>query len=279
MYLIGDVQGCHSALQRLLHAVGFSPSRDTVYLLGDLVNRGPQSRATLDTVMALGDAARSILGNHDLHLIATHLGMRPPGKHDTLAEVLAHPKVDAYIDWLRQQPLVRHEHGVLMVHAGLWPTWTPDDAVTYAQEVSNALKQSGWRYVFASMYGNLPQRWHDDLSGDDRLRALINICTRMRYLKADGTLDFKTTAAPDQAPCGLVPWYAWPQRATRDVPVAIGHWSTLGGPDSAAQAHGVWALDSGCVWGGALTALRFTEGFAHTEWIQVHCEAAQRPGD
>ncbi len=279
LYLIGDLQGCHSALQRLLQAVGFSPSRDTVYLLGDLVNRGPQSLATLDAVMALGDAARSILGNHDLHLMATHLHVRPPAKQDTIADILAHPQVDGYIDWLRHQPLVRHAHGVLMVHAGLWPSWTADKAVLYAQEATTALQSSGWRSVFYSMYGNHPERWSDGLTGDDRLRAIINICTRMRYLRADGTLDLKTTAAPAQAPAGLVPWYAWPDRATAHQPVAIGHWSTLGGPGSPAQAHKVWALDSGCVWGGALTALRFTEGFVHTEWVQVQCEAAQGVGD
>jgi bis(5'-nucleosyl)-tetraphosphatase (symmetrical) len=273
VYLIGDVQGCCGALQRLLDAIGFSPSRDRIIVLGDLVNRGPDSLGTLRLLRDLGDAATCLLGNHDLHLLAVAHGIRKVHRSDTLTDILDATDRDAWIDWLRNRRMALHQHGWLMVHAGVPPPWTLQTTLLLAAEVEQQLRGPDLHAFLAVMYGNQPDRWSDSLVGPDRLRFAINALTRTRFVSADGALDFDTKEGAGSAPPGLVPWFEHPERRTTGVPMAFGHWSTLGlihRPD-------LLALDTGCVWGGRLSAARLgPEGRA--EIIQVDCEQAQRPG-
>ncbi|MFN3302496.1 MAG: symmetrical bis(5'-nucleosyl)-tetraphosphatase [Roseateles sp.] len=271
-YLIGDVQGCCDALQRLLRRLDFSPSRDRLWLLGDLVNRGPASLATLRTLQGLGDAATCLLGNHDLHLLAAHHGVRRPHPGDTLDDILAAPDRAELMDWLRQQRMAVFDAGWLMVHAGVPPQWSRDDTLALAGEVEAVLRSPDLPAFLHAMYGNEPARWQPDLRGDDRLRFTVNALTRLRFCSADGTLDFKTKDGAAAAAPGFMPWFDVPGRYTAGVPIAFGHWSTLGLLDR----PDLLALDTGCVWGGQLTAAR-VDG-ARREIIQVACEQAQRPG-
>jgi len=273
VYLIGDVQGCCGALQRLLDTIGFSPSRDHVIVLGDLVNRGPDSLGTLRLLRDLGEAATCLLGNHDLHLLAVAHGIRKAHRSDTVSEILDAPDREAWIDWLRHRRMALHEHGWLMVHAGVPPPWTLQTTLQLAAEVEQQLRGPDLHGFLAVMYGNQPDRWSDTLVGPDRLRFAVNALTRARFVAADGTLDFETKEGAGGAPPGLVPWFEHPKRRTAGVPMAFGHWSTLGlihRPD-------LLALDTGCVWGGRLSAARLVPG-GRSEIIQVDCEQAQRPG-
>jgi len=274
LYLIGDLQGCHDALDRLLVDIDFSPSRDTAYFLGDLVNRGPDSAAVLRRLMGYGDAARCLLGNHDLHLLAVAQGVRRPGKRDTLQPVLQAPDRPALLDWLRQQRMACWAHGVLMVHAGVLPSWTAEQTVQLAAEVESVLRGPDLGAFLTQMYGNTPNAWHPQLAGDDRLRVIVNALTRLRYCTAQGEMEFDTSSGP--APEGHLPWFDVPGRQTAAVSVAFGHWSTLG------WLHGrddVYSLDSGCVWGGQLSALRLGEQGAPHTLVQVACPQAQPPGE
>lgn len=275
LYLIGDVQGCDAALGRLLEKIDFSPSRDRLVLLGDLVNRGPQSLAVLRRVMALGDAAACLLGNHDLHLLAISQGVRPPHRSDTLGDILQAPDRAALLDWLRQRPLALRERGVLMVHAGLLPQWTAAQVLELAGEVEAVLRSADWGAFMQQMYGNQPDEWHDGLQGADRWRVIVNALTRLRFCTPDGRMDFVTTSyAPGSAPPGYLPWFEVPGRRTAADVVAFGHWSTLGWlgrPD-------LISLDTGCVWGGALSAARLGDDVRERELIQVRCPQAQAPG-
>lgn len=271
-YLLGDLQGCCDALDRLLADIGFSPSRDHLYALGDLVNRGPASLQTLRRLRGLGDAATCLLGNHDLHLLAVAHGIRKPHKSDTVAQVLDAPDAAAWLDWLRHRPLAVHELGWLMVHAGVPPQWSLTTTLSLAAEVEHQLRGPDLRGFLQTMYGNEPAKWDDALQGPARWRFAINALTRMRFCKPDGALDFDTKEAADAAPPGCTPWFDFPGRLTAGVPIAFGHWSTLGllnRPD-------LLALDTGCVWGGQLTAVRIDGG--SREVIQVSCEQAQVPG-
>ncbi|MDF1485433.1 symmetrical bis(5'-nucleosyl)-tetraphosphatase [Ramlibacter sp. H39-3-26] len=278
MYCIGDVQGCDGALQRLLDKVAFSPSRDTLYLLGDLVNRGPASAAVLRRCMALGDAAHPVLGNHDLHLLAVAHGVRKPGRLDTLAGILEATDRPALLDWLRRQPLARTmawgDDSLLMVHAGVLPQWTASEALALAAEVEAELRGDGIGAFLRYMYGNQPDRWSDGLRGHDRLRVVVNALTRLRFCTPGGAMDFSSTDASDQPPAGCLPWFDVPGRRTAGVTVAFGHWSTLGHVDR----PNLIATDTGCVWGGCLSAVRLGASTADREWFQVRCERAQAPG-
>lgn len=274
LYCIGDVQGCDEALGRLLDAVDFSPSRDTLFVLGDLVNRGPQSLQVLRRLRALDGAARCLLGNHDLHALAVARGVRRPSRSDTLTDLLAAPEREALLDWLRQQPLAMHAGGVLMVHAGVLPAWSVAQTLALAAEVSDALRGPDLSAFLVDMYGNQPDRWDDALCGTARLRVITNALTRLRFCSAEGVMEFDSKDGADAAPPGFMPWFDVPQRATRRAQIAFGHWSTLGW----LGRRDVFALDSGCVWGGALTALRLGATAAAHERIRVPCVQAQRPG-
>jgi bis(5'-nucleosyl)-tetraphosphatase (symmetrical) len=271
-YLIGDLQGCCDALERLLQRLDFSPSRDRLWLLGDLVNRGPASLATLRRLQGMGSAATCLLGNHDLHLLAVAHGVRPAHRSDTLQPLLQAPDRDTLLDWLRQQRLAVFEAGWLMVHAGVVPQWSRDDTLAAAAEVEAVLRGPALPDFLRAMYGNEPARWSADLAGHDRLRFTVNVLTRLRFCAADGTMDFKTKDGAAAAPAGFLPWFDVPGRRTADTPVAFGHWSTLG----LLNQPMLLGLDTGCIWGGQLTAAR-VDGTAR-EIIQVDCEQAQRPG-
>ena len=278
LYCIGDVQGCDAALQRLLDLVGFSPSRDTAYLLGDLVNRGPDSAAVLRRCMAHEGALRCLLGNHDLHLLATAHGARKPSRRDTLAAVLQADDRDGLLGWLRRQPLaIAHEHGgetLLMLHAGALPAWTAADLLRLADEVHAVLRGDALPAFLHQMYGNQPDHWQETLTGTDRLRVIVNALTRLRFCSPDGVMDFESTENAGSAPPGLMPWFDVPGRRTAGTLLAFGHWSTLGymsRPD-------LLSLDTGCVWGGQLSAVRFGATLAERELLQVQCPQAQAPG-
>lgn len=278
LYCAGDIQGCAHALEQLLALIDFSPSRDTLYLLGDLVNRGPDSTAVLRRCMEFEGSVRVILGNHDLHLLAVAHGARAPSRRDTLDDLLAHPRRDAMLHWLRQQPLARQVHhgggALLLVHAGVLPPWTPTQVLHLANEVQAALSSAEGPDFLQRMYGNLPNAWRDDLEGADRLRVIVNALTRLRFCSARGEMDFASSESAATPPAGLMPWFEAPSRQTQGHLIAFGHWSTLGWmnrPD-------LLALDTGCVWGGSLSAVRFGPTLAEREHLQVRCAQAQQPG-
>ena len=271
-YLIGDVQGCCDALERLLAQIDFSPSRDRIHVLGDLVNRGPQSLATLRLLRGFGDAAVCLLGNHDLHLLAVAHGGRKLSRSDTLNDVLNAPDRNEWIEWLRHRPMALMDQGWLMVHAGVLPQWDAATTLALAREVEAVLRSPDVGEFLGVMYGNEPLRWAPELSGDRRLRLIVNVLTRIRFCTADGTLDLATKEGAGGAPPGHFAWFDVPGRCTAGTPVAFGHWSTLG----LVNRPDLLALDTGCVWGGQLTAVRIDGG--HRDMTQVACEQAQVPG-
>jgi bis(5'-nucleosyl)-tetraphosphatase (symmetrical) len=277
---IGDIQGCHDCLTALLAQIDApspasprtpaSPGRpERLWLTGDLVNRGPASLATLRWAHAHRDRLVTVLGNHDLHLLAVHAGIRPAHRSDTLDEILRAPDRDLLLDWLRGQPLAHLEDGHLMVHAGVLPGWSAARTVALADEVRTVLSGPGWRDFLASMYGNYPLAWDDALRGADRLRVIVNALTRLRFCTDAGHMEFATKDGAGSAPPGYRPWFEVPGRASADVTIVFGHWSTLGFVDR----PGLLGLDTGCVWGGALTAVRL----ATRERLQVGCPRAADP--
>lgn len=271
-YLVGDLQGCCDAFDRLLAEIGFSASRDHLVVVGDLVNRGPDSLGTLKRLRALGDAVTCLLGNHDLHLLAVAHGVRKPRKDDTLDDVLGSKKRDEWIDWLRQRRMAHRLDGWLLVHAGVVPQWDAAKALALAAEIEALLRGPDLPQMLQQMYGNEPAAWHEDLQGADRWRFVINVLTRIRFCTPDGRLDLKIKEGADAAPPGYQPWFNIAGRRTEGTPVAFGHWSTLGRVDR----PDLLALDTGCVWGGKLSAVRIDGG--RREWVQVKCAQAQRPG-
>lgn len=280
MYLIGDLQGCQAPFQRLLQKIDFSPSRDTVCLLGDLVNRGPDSLGVLRSVAALGDAAQCLLGNHDLHLLALWQGVRPPGRKDTLQGVLQAPAREALLDWLRHRPMALERHGWLMVHAGALPQWSTAQTMALAAEVEQALRGPDPKGFLGAMYGNTPAQWNNGLTGADRLRVIVNALTRLRFCTPEGLMDFTCSDGAGHAPKGFMPWFDVPGRATEGTPMAFGHWSTLAaeGSTHTGLRHNALPLDTGCVWGGCLTAARLGAVPGEFELVTVECERAQEPG-
>jgi len=273
-FAIGDVQGCLDGLLSLVDRIDRRETSGTparLWLVGDLVNRGPQSLATLRWAIANEHRITAVLGNHDLHLLAVAAGIRPLHRSDTLAEILAAPDVAELLDWVRRRPLAHLENGHLMVHAGVLPQWSAQRTLELAAEVQQVLAGPRWTDFLRVMYGNEPARWDDRLSGADRLRVIVNSLTRLRFCTPQGTMDFKAKQGADSPPAGHLPWFDVPGRASTDVTVVFGHWSTLG----LVMRPNLLALDTGCVWGGALTAVRL----ADRSIAQVRCGQAVRPGD
>lgn len=275
VFAIGDVQGCYDDLQRLLQRLNFEPEEDQLWFTGDLVNRGPKSLETLRFVRELDDNAISVLGNHDLHLIAVAEGFQQLKPKDTLQPILDAPDAAELLEWLRLRPLLHFDNqlGYLLVHAGLAPEWDLKKSLACAREVETVLRGDGYRELLEHMYGNEPARWRDTLEGHARLRYIINACTRIRYCRADGALDLQHKGAPGTQPGELQPWFRMPQRKNADIDIVFGHWSTLGDP----QTPRVWALDAGCLWGGKLTALRL-DG-EESLWTTVGCRGERQPGN
>lgn len=269
IWAVGDLQGCCSAFDALLQHPSVAADTDaTFWLAGDLVNRGPQSLGALRRVIALGERAVCVLGNHDLHLLAAAAGERKLRRSDTLAEILDAPDAQDIIDWVRHRPLAHAAEGHLMVHAGVLPGWKVDDVMARAAEVEAVLRGPDWKRFMASMYGDEPAAWRNGLRGADRLRVIVNALTRLRFCSAKGVMEFETKSEADNAPAGFMPWFEVPGRRTAGTPIVFGHWSTLG----LKLTRDLLALDTGCVWGGQLTAVRLQD----RALAQIDC--AEMPG-
>lgn len=250
-YAIGDIQGCYHAFQALLKRIEFNLEADTLWLVGDIVNRGSGSLEVLRWCYRHQDNINMVLGNHDLHAIAIAHGIRKSNRSDTLQPIFDAPDADALLTWLRHQPLMVANSDYVMVHAGLLPQWQVSEALAYAKEVEAALQSDAYVDFLANMYGNSPNVWQDELTGYDRLRAITNAMTRMRVCTHDGALDFDFKGQLGDVPKGLVPWFDLPNRASKHQQMIVGHWSALG----LYQREHVYALDTGCLWGGQLTAM------------------------
>ena len=274
VYAIGDVQGCHDELRRLLDLLRFDPARDRLWLTGDLVNRGPDSLGVLRTVRGLGAAATVVLGNHDLHLLALDAGVRPPRSGDaSLLPVLAAPDSGELLDWLASRPLLHRDPGLgwTLLHAGLPPQWNLSTAAACAREVEQALAADRVAFL-KNMYGNDPDRWSDDLPAKRRRRFAVNCLTRLRFVDRDGRLLLQLKGTPDTTPPGAIPWFRHPDRASAGQRIVFGHWSALG----YLREAGVLALDTGCVWGGSLCAARLD---ADLPPVFLPCRGSLRPGE
>jgi bis(5'-nucleosyl)-tetraphosphatase (symmetrical) len=272
LFAIGDIQGCAAAFDALLRKIAFRPSRDRLWLVGDLVNRGPDSLGVVRRVMGLGRSVQCVLGNHDLHLLATVAGRRELSPADTFGDVLEAPDLEAIVDWLRHRPLLHYDGGAkrLLVHAGIPPPWTVSVARTQARDVEALLRGRKWRYALREMYGGEPSAWSRKLQAVDRRRYTINALTRMRYCDRRGRIDLSYSGAPGTQPKGLIPWFDVPERRAVNTHVVFGHWAALG----LLRRRDVTALDTGCVWGNYLTAVRLDRpGRA----VQVHAAAGKRP--
>jgi bis(5'-nucleosyl)-tetraphosphatase (symmetrical) len=255
LYAIGDVQGCHAELCELLALIGFSPRNDRLWLVGDLVNRGDGSLAVLREVMALGDAAVTVLGNHDFHLLRIAAGHGKAHRGDTLEEILTAPDRAKLIDWLLHRPLAVVEEQRLLVHAGVLPQWTAATARMLSREVEAALAGARAGEFLAQLYGNEPRAWRDDLDGYDRLRVIVNVFARLRYCTAEGEMEFHEKRGVAFTPAGTRAWFLHPERRSARTTIVCGHWSALG----LLLAPNVLMLDSGCIWGGPLTAVRLPD--------------------
>ena len=269
-YAVGDIQGCFASFSDLLEEIGFSSSRDQLWLVGDLINRGPDSLAVLRWARQHEAALRVVLGNHDLHALAVAEGFVEPHRSDTLEPLLTAPDRDELLTWLRHRSLAYGEDEYLMIHAGLLPQWEGAQVLELAQEVETALRSSNYRDFFKHMYGNQPNRWEDGLQGMDRLRIITNALTRLRVCSAEGEMDFRFKGEPDKIPTGLMPWFEVPGRKTADKTLVVGHWSALG----LVLRDNLIALDTGCLWGGQLSALRLED----RRLFQVPCAAQEAIG-
>lgn len=254
-YVIGDVQGCYDQLLRLLEAIRYDDARDKLWFVGDLVNRGPQSASVVRFVKSLGARAVTVLGNHDLALLVVAEGIRRPHASDTFGDILGAPDRDELLHWLRHRNMMHSDGRHAMVHAGLLPQWSVNAALALGAEVEQALRADGYREFLEHMYGNHPDRWDDDLRGCDRLRVITNAMTRLRLCTPDGAMDFSHKLGLANAPRGYLPWYDVPQRASRGTLVVFGHWAALG----LLVREDVIAVDTGCVWGRSLSALRLED--------------------
>lgn len=270
VYVIGDVQGCSASLLRLLELIHQETTAPQLIFLGDLINRGPGSLETLRLIKDLGDRATALLGNHDLHLLAASQNQRKPHPFDTFQDILNAPDREELLDWLRYRPLAHYQAGYLMVHAGVVPQWDAQQTLALAQEVEGQLRSPGWRDFLSDMYGNQPAKWSDQLNGIERLRCIVNALTRIRFCTVDGTMDFEAKESAASAPPGTMPWFDVPGRRTAATPIIFGHWSTLG----LVMRPDLIALDTGCVWGGKLSAVRLED----RKIVQVDCPQYRAPG-
>ncbi len=273
VYAIGDVQGCYTPLMQLLTRLRFDATRDRLWFTGDLVNRGPRSLEVLRFVMGLGERAVCVLGNHDLHLLAVAAGTTKSKKRDTLDGVLRAPDRNVLLDWLRSRPLLHHDAGLgyTLIHAGLLPPWDLALSQKLAHETETVLRSDNYAEFFRHMYGDLPDHWSENLHGFDRLRLIVNTFTRLRYCDLEGNMDLRPKGPPGSQPPDLLPWFQVPSRRSRGLKIIFGHWSTLG----LWQGDGVIGLDSGCLWGHALSAMRLDAD--SLEFISVDCETCQSP--
>jgi len=270
-YAIGDIQGCMTELQALLETCSFDRTTDRLWFVGDLVNRGPHSLEVLRFVKGLGDRAVVVLGNHDLHLLCVAEEFAKPRADDTLEEVLAAPDRDELLLWLRHRQLLHAEQGIILVHAGLLPHWTLQEALTLANEVETKLRGPDFRKCLAKLYGSEPRQWNNSLAGPDRTRVIVNAMTRMRFCTDAGEMEFRAKGSIDAAPPGFRAWFDIPGRRSAGDTVICGHWSALG----LRIQPGLVALDSGCIWGGALSAVRIGD----RNVFQVPCAGIQGAAD
>ncbi|WP_144108574.1 symmetrical bis(5'-nucleosyl)-tetraphosphatase [Paraburkholderia sp. BCC1886] len=269
----GDLQGCRKPFQQLLAKA--APSADTpLWFAGDLINRGAESLATLRDVIALGERAVPVLGNHDLHLLSVSAGIRKSKKGDTIDEILNAPDAADLLEWVRHRPLAHFEDGMLMIHAGLLPQWDVSLTLELADELQRALRAPNWKETLAGLYGNEPNRWKPGLKGIDRLRLTCSVLTRIRFCNAEGVMDFSSSGGLNAAPAGCMPWFDVPSRKTADVTVVFGHWAALG----LTLRDNLLGLDSGCVWGEKLSAVRLARDPAERTLTQVQCESCRASG-
>ncbi|MCP4491785.1 MAG: symmetrical bis(5'-nucleosyl)-tetraphosphatase [Gammaproteobacteria bacterium] len=271
VYAIGDVQGCYQSLRRLLDKINFDQAFDKLWFCGDLVNRGSDSLATLRFIKSLGDRAVTVLGNHDLHLLAKYHSGQPVAELDTLHAVLKSPDCDELMVWLQSRPLLHFDSDLqmLLVHAGIHPRWSLQQARQYAAEIEQVLTEPGSLAYFTQMYGDLPDRWSEELFGMERKRCITNVLTRMRFFSSDQRLDMKAKGGPLQHP-ELIPWYLLNQRPNDGFRIVFGHWSTL--PVGSYGCH--FAIDGGCVWGGRFAALQVD--LKEPRWTSISCDCYQR---
>jgi bis(5'-nucleosyl)-tetraphosphatase (symmetrical) len=257
-YAIGDIQGCLPQLVNLLEQIHYKPEEDHLWFAGDLINRGPASLETLRFIKSLGPHATVVLGNHDLHLLAVAHGHGDLKRKDTLTEILTASDRDELMNWLRQQPLCHYdiELNTIMTHAGIPPCWDIEKTLTLAKEVEEKLRSDTVDEFFAAMYGNTPSKWRDDLTGMDRLRAITNYLTRMRFCDVNSKLDLKSKEGIGTATKGYAPWFNYPSQVPENCHIVFGHWAAIEGKTQQDKIH---ALDTGCVWGGSLTALRLED--------------------
>lgn len=265
IYAVGDIQGCLEPLRRLLAKVNFDPRQDQLWSVGDVVNRGPASLPTLRFVKSLGAAFRMVLGNHDLHLLAVGRGHRRAHPKDTFGDILAAPDRDELLGWLQGQPLLIDAEGYVLVHAGIPPQWSLAEAKAHALEIAEVLRDERADAYFAALYGDAPNCWSDDLAPPARWRLITNYLTRMRFCDRAGRLELKAKLGPERAPAGFAPWYAHPQRQTRDDNIIFGHWATLLGRSCGAR---LFPTDTGCVWGRQLSLLQL----GAERYVRVDCK-------
>jgi bis(5'-nucleosyl)-tetraphosphatase (symmetrical) len=273
-FAFGDLQGCRTPFRRLFERL-LVTDETPLWFAGDLVNRGPESLAALRDVVALGERATAVLGNHDLHLLAVSAGIRQAKRGDTFGDILAAPDAPDLLDWVRNRPLAHFESGMLMVHAGVLPQWDTTLTLELADELQRALRAPTWRDTLGDLYGNEPRRWSPDLKRTERLRVAFNAFTRIRFCTPGGEMEFAANGGPASAPPGYLPWFEVPGRKTSDVTVVFGHWAALG----LMLRDNLIGLDSGCVWGNRLSAVRLAADPAQREVVQVDCPSCKPSGN
>lgn len=270
IYAIGDIQGCYDDLLRLLDTIEFDKNIDQLWFAGDLVNRGPKSLETLRFVKSLGSSAVTVLGNHDLHLLATAYKQRTLRKKDSLTDILQAPDCEELLTWLRHRPFFHYNDDFCLLHAGLPPQWDFEKTKLMAEKAEQMLQGPKYKTFFKNMYGDKPNRWNSRLKGIEKIRFIVNCFTRIRYCDKSGRLDFKNSGAIGTQPNDLMPWFTAPNRKSKNMAVIFGHWSTLG----YYQGYNCYAIDTGCLWGGQLTALKLGDP---VERISIDCQQTLKP--